>query len=223
MHSSKLRGSDFNIYKNGEIVSHPDYFSGFTNRHRLGIVTPNGTEGIGAAALLMAHITAFYDTYRAKGEDFFAYPSFYSFQSVEPLSSYTVLDIWPKHKDVWVENDPVELLHTINDRAINILLLPDGEPTEPGFERPQIECAMRTLDTCYLYSADGSVENSDLSIELHHPAVIDWAQTVFTTHDYQTHPKYADQRVAWAKQYAGKSSLKQSYRNISPAEALTRL
>ena len=223
MHSSNLRGTDFKIAKNGAAISHNEYFRGLSNRDRLGILAPNGIEGVGAVAIIMAHVTAFYDTYRTAGDDFFAYPNYYSFQSARPLASYTMLDIWPPHKDVWVENNPVDLLNGINDRAINILLLPDGAPTDPSYERPQLESALRTIETCYLYSADGEITDADLTIEVDSRPVVEWSQTIFDLHDYSPNPAFAKQKAAWVAQHGGKTSLKQSYRRISVEEALTRL
>jgi hypothetical protein len=223
MHSSKLRGSDFAIIDNGRHTSYSDFFNGFSNLNRLGVVTPNGIDGVGTAALLIAYTTAFYDTYRATGESFFAYPNYYTFQSVTPLASYTMLDVWPKHKDVFVERDPVDLLNAINDRAINTLLLPDGEPTNPGLEQPQIESALRTMKTCYLYSADGEVADADLTIEVHSRPVIEWVAALFDDHDYRPVPAFARQKEIWLAKHRVKNSLKQSYRRITIDEALTRL
>ena len=110
MHSSTLRGTDFKISVNHQPISHADFFVGFSQLTRVGLVAPNGIDGVGAAALIMAFVTAFYDCYRVKGEGFFAYPAYYTFQYVQPLASYTMLDIWPKHKDVWVKRNPVNLL-----------------------------------------------------------------------------------------------------------------
>ena len=74
MHSSTLGDSDFEITASGQPVALAEYFRGFTNTKRLGVLAPNRLEGIGAINLIMAHVTAFYNTYRATGEDFFRVP-----------------------------------------------------------------------------------------------------------------------------------------------------
>ena len=223
MHSSNLRGTDFEIFLDNQSVTHADFFADFSNLTRVGIVSPNGTDGAGATALIMAFVTAFYDTYRTKGGDFFAYPAYYTFQHVRPLASYTMLDIWPKHKDVYVEQNPVDLLNTINDRAINILLLPDGEPTNPSYEQPQIEAALRTVQNCYLYSADGVMPDPTLKITINSRPVVEWTELIFNDHDYQPIPEFADQKAAWAALHGSAQSLTQTFRQITPDEALTRL
>lgn len=223
MHSSNLRGTDFQITDNGRAVSHTNFFSGLSTLDRVGVVSPNGTDGVGAVNLIMAYVTGFYDKYRAAGNDFFAYPNYYTFQSSRSLASYTMLDIWPKHKDVRVENNSVDLLNAINDRAINILLLPDGEPSNPSLERPQIESALRRLKTCYLYSAEGEIKNPDLIIQSNSQPMVEWAQTLFDTHDYQPNPDFADQKAKWVAKHGDKQSLLQNYRRMTAEEALTRL
>ena len=222
MHSSKLRGTDFNICLNNQPISHADFFADFSNLTRVGLISPNGTDGVGATTLIMAFVTAFYDTYRAKGGNFFAYPAYYTFQHARPLASYTMLDIWPKHKDVYVEQNRVDLLNAVNDRAINILLLPDGEPTDPSFEQPQIEAALRTIDTCYLYSADGVVADSNLEITVNSRPVVEWTELIFNDHSYQPIPEFAAQKTAWQAVHGNAQLISQTFRQISIDEALTR-
>ncbi|MEM9778169.1 MAG: hypothetical protein AAF902_26570 [Chloroflexota bacterium] len=223
MHSSDLRGKDFKIFDNGNLVEHADFFSNVTKATRVGIYAPTGTDGVGATALIMAYVTAFYDTYRAKGEGFFAYPSFYTFQHVRPLSSYTMLDIWPRHKDVWVESSPVDLLNAINDRAINILLLPEQEPTNPSYEKAQLETALQTIHKCYLYSADGVVTSPTLKVTVNAREVVEWTGLIFNDHDDNPIEQNHKQKQAWLTQYSHAKYLTQSFRQISVEEALARL
>lgn len=224
MHSSYLRGTDFEIIYKGKLIPHATFFDRFSNRERVGLIAPNGTDGVGAVSLIMAYVTAFYDTYRVKSNDFFAYPAFFTFQHVQPLASYTMLDIWPKHKDVYVEPNPVDLLHAINDRAINVLIIPEGEPTEPGYEEPQIESALRTIDRAFLYSLDGEGDGAgDLSVTVYSEKVVAWAGTIFDDHDYSPIPAFGAQKAAWLSQFSGQTHLTQSFSEISVEEALTRL
>ena len=85
MHTAKLRGSDFEIIVNGRQQDHAEFFRGFTNTRRLGIVAPRRIDGVGAANLLMAYGTAFYDVYRAAGKAFSALADFFVFQSASPV------------------------------------------------------------------------------------------------------------------------------------------
>ena len=166
MHSSTLGDSDFEIIASGQPVALAEYFRGFTNTKRLGVLAPNRLEGIGAVNLIMAHVTAFYNTYRATGEDFFAYPDNFTFQSREPKAAYGMFDIWPEHKDVLVGTDAVERLNAITDRGVNILLVPEGPPAPREYQRQQVAAAERLIETCYAYSATGAVADPRLGHSL---------------------------------------------------------
>ena len=127
MHSSFLRGSDFRITHQREEVSHARFFRDLSATDRVGVFAPGGIDGLGACLLLLAHTTAFYDRYRATGDEFFAYPDHYTFQRRTPRASYSMLDVWPGHKDVPVADDVGETLDAILDRAINVLVVPGRE------------------------------------------------------------------------------------------------
>ncbi|MEM8863153.1 MAG: hypothetical protein AAGD96_33000 [Chloroflexota bacterium] len=219
MHSSDLRSTDFKISYNSNLVEHADFFSNVTKATRVGVYAPNGTDGVGATALIMAYVTAFYNVYRKQGVDFFAYPSYYTFQHVRPLASYTMLDIWPRHKDVWVESNPVDLLNAINDRAINILLLPEQEPANPSYEKAQLETTLQTIHKCYQYSANGIVTDPTLEVTVNSRKVVEWTGLIFKDHDDNP----IEQNQAWITQYSHAKYLTQSFRQISVEEALARL
>ncbi|MCY3839170.1 MAG: hypothetical protein OXH09_11095 [Gammaproteobacteria bacterium] len=61
MHSSGLRGSDFHLSSRGREVSHRDFFRDHGRNTRVGLLAPDGTEGVGAVTMAMACVTAFYD------------------------------------------------------------------------------------------------------------------------------------------------------------------
>ena len=181
MHSSELRDGDFVIESGGASVPLADFFNDYTSTRRLGLLAPQRTEGIGAVALIMAHVTAFYNIYRAAGGDFFAYPDFYTFQSREPVATYAKFDIWPSHKSVLVSDDPLNRLNAITDRAVNILLVPAGVSAEHDFQRQQLASAARLIDTCYLYSPMGTIEDPDLVIRCTTDPIANWCRTVINS------------------------------------------
>lgn len=65
-----------------------------------------------------------------------------------------------------VDADPESALHAINDLAINILLIPDVTPSAPSLNPKMRESAERRFDSCYLYSADGALDDPDLTVEM---------------------------------------------------------
>lgn len=129
MYSAKeLTSASFSLTVNGEEASFCDVFPGFEERDRLGIVVRQPGGALGASALILATITAFYDFQRARGGDFFIYPDYYIFHVGQSHGDHAMLDIWPRHKEVVVLDDPEGLLQAINDRAITRLLVEDIEP-----------------------------------------------------------------------------------------------
>lgn len=163
MHSSGLRGSDFHLSSRGREVSHRDFFRDHGRNTRVGLLAPDGTEGVGAVTMAMACVTAFYDGFREVGGEFFAYPDFFTFQRRDRVVDYGYFDFWPD-KDVRVPDDRNGTMAAIADRAINVLLVPDSPPTERRSEPVQDERIRRTLTRCFVYSRDGDVADANLVI-----------------------------------------------------------
>ena len=220
MHSSKLRGSDFNIHHHGQQIDHATFFSTRTKTDRLGFFAPNAYDGVGAITLIMAYITAFYDCYRSESDDFFAYPDFFSFQRQEPTANYSMFDIWPNHKNVHVSNKANETAAAITDRGINILLVPNTSPSQNTFEPVQQEAIHRNIQRCYLYAPNGQVENPTLKITCTCQPFTNWVHAVFKTLPPNTIPQHIlDQ---WTNT-TDHIHISQSFCEISLEEAIQRL
>ena len=217
MHSSALRGSDFEIELAGVSTSHDAFFGDVRKTTRLGVVAPDRFEGTGAALLVMAYVTAFYDCYRAEGDDFFAYPDFFVFQGQTPMASYGMLDAWPDHKMVYVA--PGEMATAVTDRAIDVLLLPERTwaMTETSHNRVTLESARRTMTRCFVYDALGSAAEPNLTITCAMDPVSDWVLKVFESVDDSV---AAATRDAWLAHVDGMDTITQSYREIEIQEAL---
>ncbi|MBT4979767.1 MAG: hypothetical protein HOI20_02880 [Gemmatimonadetes bacterium] len=218
MHSSSLRGTDFEIEVEGKPIQHAALFSEFLPTRRLGIVAP-ACFVVGATVnLLMAYVTAFFDCYRASKKEFFAYPDFFSFQTSETKTRYGMFDIWPAHKDVMVEHSHGACINAITDRAINVLVVPEGERRNHTYEPEQLAAAERNVDTCYTYSSNGKVASPDLIIRCKTELFTEWFELMFE--------KNADDGegiTQWKETYGGTQFLEQSFRRIELDEALQRL
>ena len=165
MHSShELRSSSFEIHLDGGPARLEDLFEGFHEHDRLGVVMSRSCGAVGASALITATITAFYDVQRSRGPDFFIYADYFLFHVGRPLGDHGQLDVWPSHKEVVVPEEPELILEAINDRAITRLVVEDGEPGEPAFEREALASARARIVTCLAYSPTGRVENADVRI-----------------------------------------------------------
>ncbi len=220
MHSSSLRGSDFELSVDGVDVAHGEFFEEVRKTTRLGVVAPNRFEGTGAALLMMAYVTAFYDRYRAEGDEFFAYPDVFVFQGRTPLASYGMLDAWPEHKMVRVESD--DIATAVTDRAINVLLIPDRwwADSDGQHNRVALESARRNLARCFVYNSLGSATEPSLTITCARDPVSEWVLKVFESVEDN---EAAEARDAWLAGIDGADTIEQSFREISIEEALDHL
>ena len=216
MHSSFLRGSDFRITYQGEEVPHARFFRDLGTTDRVGVFAPGGVDGLGACLLLLAHTTAFYDRYRATGDDFLAYPDHYTFQRRTSPASYGMLDVWPGHKDVPVAGDAGQTLDAILDRAINVLLVPAGPAGVVDFTPVQMASARRTIGRCYTYSSAGSTERPTLAVACGRAEPAEWARAVIDSMPSDD----SAVRSHWLRAVAGGSIPEQSFSEVSLEQAL---
>ncbi len=183
MHSSTLRGTDFALTLEGAPVSHADFFDGFARTRRLGVLCPSPLDGLGAAALVMAHVTAFYDDYRAAGGEFFAYPDFFTLQRAPGTANYSMLDIWPNRKNVSVGPEPGDAADALTDRGVDVLLVPEGGTREPELQPVQEAALHRLVRDCYLYGPGGAVDEPDLLVSCPRDPVSAWMERVRSSLD----------------------------------------
>jgi len=141
-----------------------ELFEGFGEHDRLGLVMRRPCGAVGASALITAAITAFYDVQRSRGPDFFVYPDYYLFHVGAPLGDHARLDVWPRRKEVVVDDDPERILEAIDDRGITRLLVEDGTPAERRLEAETVASARARIATCLAYSPSGRVEHGDVRI-----------------------------------------------------------
>ncbi len=165
MHSSReLASSSFAVTVAGVPATVADVLPGFSAADRLGIVVRRPCGAVGASALILATITAFYDEYRARSEDFFVYPDYFVFHVARSHGRHSSLDIWPAHKEVVVDDDPEEVLRAINDRAITRLLVDDGSPGERAFARETLASARDRIRSALAYTTTGRTRDADVAV-----------------------------------------------------------
>jgi hypothetical protein len=165
VHSSRERRSaSFRITVDGAPAAMDDVLADFQDADRIGVVVRRPCGAVGASALLLAAITAFYDVQRARGADFFIYPDYFVFHVGRKLGTHNRLDIWPPHKEVVVADDPEEVLRAINDRGITRLVVEDGAPGEGSFARETLASARARILTAVAYAANGRTREADVAI-----------------------------------------------------------
>jgi hypothetical protein len=165
VHSSQeLASSAFAVSIDGVPSTVTDLLPGFAAADRLGVVVRRPCGAVGASALLLAAVTAFYDIQRGRSPDFFIYPDYFVFHAGRRLGSHNRLEIWPPHKEVVVADDPEELLRAINDRGVTRLLVEDGAPGEGSFARETLASARDRILTALAYGPNGRARDADVSI-----------------------------------------------------------
>lgn len=226
MHSSNLRGTDFKITRRGESVPHADLFSSFRDTDRVGVVVPRRIEGLGAITLIMAYVTAFYDRYRERGPEFYAYPDFFTFQHESPCADYGMFDIWPKHKNIYVPDDAQQTAEAVTGRGVNVLLVPDNDGRDVEISPVELESARRNVQHCFAYSHTvtgthtGSMASSDLVIECRSNLLHNYALSVLDS--LPADETVLEQRRHWEAQLAT-DRLRQTFRELNLSDALRRI
>jgi hypothetical protein len=164
VHTTVLRSEEFALTVDDRPAAIEDLFPGFDEFDRLGIVISADQGAAGAATLILATVTAFYDRMRAAADDFFAYADYFAFHIGRPRGSLRKLDVYPEHKEVVVAPDADAILRAINDRGVTRLLVPDGPPRTPALARETLDSARRRIASAIAYSPTGQTAGADVLV-----------------------------------------------------------
>jgi hypothetical protein len=172
VHSTEHLTTDaFALLIAGERASIRDLFPGFSADDRLGVVVRSPGGGAGAANLVLAAVTAFYDIHRAVAGGWDVppemrpfYPDYFAFHLGERRGDHAALDIWPPHKEVVVPADPEQALQAINDRAITRLAVEEVGAADAELEPETVASAVRRVRTVVAFSASGRSDCADVSL-----------------------------------------------------------
>mgnify|MGYP006286338667 CR=1 FL=1 len=219
MHTTEeLTGETFEYRRDGEAVPRPEVMPATAVDDRLGVVMASPTDGLGAGNFVLSCVTAFYDELRARRDEFFEYPDYYTFQASPDLLDYLEFDIWPDHKNVSVAPDPERALRAVNDRAIDVLLVPDSSGNDAdveGIKEVTFRSAERRIDACYLYAPDGDLADADFSVGVPWTAVGGWYR--------ETIDAAGDGAAAFAPPGPESTTLVQGFREVDLDEATAHL
>jgi hypothetical protein len=206
VHTTVLRTDEFALTIDGRPATITDLFPGFDEFDRLGIVIGADQGAAGAATLILATVTAFYDRLRDVATDFFAYADYFAFHIGRPRGSLRKLDVYPEHKEVVVAPNPEAILRAVNDRGVTRLLVADRAPGRAGLARETLASAERRIQTAVAYSPTGRTDDADVLIQ-------GGAQS----------DAFIDAMLATTSETASRARPAQSFRRVDVATALGML
>lgn len=216
MHTIHALSSDlFEYRRDGQSVERRAVMPDTDIDDRLGVVMAGPTDGLGAGHFVLSCIIAYYDRVGDLDSGLCAYPDYYTFQATGEPADYIELDIWPDHKNVRVPAEPEAALRAINDRAVDVLLVPEGPQHDVEFDGATRRSAQRGIDACYRYAPDGDLDDADFSIRLpREPAERWYRETVETT---------AAPEARFEPALADEATITQQYQRVDLETALSAL
>ena len=221
VHTTVLRSGEFELTIDGEPASIETLFEGFSEHDRLGIVIAADHGAAGAAALILATVTAFYDRLRETGEEFFAYPDYFALHVGQPRGSLRKLDVYPEHKELVVAADAESIVRALNDRGITRLLVPDRAAGEPPLARETRAGAERRIRTALAYSPGGRVRGADVHVT--GPEQAELFVTAMLAGGGRTGDSVGDDRDLRGALRDGGHPPREGFRRIRVADALAML
>lgn len=214
MHTlEELEPADFRYRSDGQPVPRAEVLPSITPGDRLGIVMARGTDGLGAGTFLLSCVIDFYESLREQHEEFFEYPDFYTVQATAESADYRMFDVYPDHKNVATEPTAEAVLRAVNDRAIDVLLVPHRTPRSPEIQDVTRRSAERGIDACFLYSPNGELDGHSFVIETPSAPVEAWFET---TAESTGDPNDEN----WRSTRSDAQRIVQEFRPVSLAQAL---
>lgn len=175
MHVSVLLYPElFTTNRGGRPCSGHHVLPDWTPYDRIGVVVQEPLGALGASLMLQLATALFYDVEPGRRRD--QYPPLFVFHAGGRFGDHSPMDVWPARREVFLSEDPYEILGAVRDRAITRLLVPD-RPRPPAdssahtqwvWEAPSgwtdAASHREQLVTAYAYSPTGQVPNPDTVI-----------------------------------------------------------
>lgn len=192
MHTStRLCADDFQVWRHSptgiEQVDFATFCPGYHELDRVGVVSPTLEAGVYETSYaLLALTTAFYDSLRTRGIDFFDYPQHFAFVGAEhdalrtgsgPLSldtpklwdAWSWLDVWPANKWIPTPLTATAMIQRVFDYQINRLFWPRSlrpSANEPALPTYVWQMLGTRLKTVYYYGAGQQVHTAPQNIPI---------------------------------------------------------
>lgn len=232
MHTATMLDvSKFKVTVESQLGTCSSVFPGWHPWDRFGIVIHEPYGAIGASLLIQTAVAEFFRARREAGRRDI-YPEIYAFHVGRDHGDLSVFDFWPFHKEIVVANDPVEVLHAINDRGITRLAVPDGAAHETAYIWPEKRAAQDRVETVVAYAAGGRVHDADIEIRSLSPDVEFNTEKTFGIADFAlsltaSESMTDDERRflghSWARQFNVPASLREDARRRYEANLIDGL
>jgi hypothetical protein len=128
---------------------------------------------LGATHLIQLAIASFYDAKPERrdtsriatlGASLAVYPDVYLFHVGGRWGDHSSLDVFPTRKEVFVGNDPQDVLEAVIDRAITWLAVPEREPHGLSYYYTDPAEYYDRMKGAFVYSPTGRVEGADIMV-----------------------------------------------------------
>lgn len=173
MHTARqLAQEQFEIAIDGRPATRDELLVEWGPLHRLGVIVHEPFGAVGGSFLLQLAITAFYDARpRRRSREAPIYPDIFAFHVGGRHGDFINYDFFPARKQIFVADEPREILGAINDRGVTHLLVPERPVDRVQHEFKEPAQAIDRIVAAWAYSPSGRVGDADVEITGTAPAV----------------------------------------------------
>ncbi|MGH2940429.1 MAG: hypothetical protein ACRDPE_20165 [Solirubrobacterales bacterium] len=196
MHTARqLNESLFAVEIEGGGATRDDLFRDWGPLDRFGVVIREPFGVVGASYLLQLAITAFYDARpERRNREALVYPDVFVFHVGGRFGDHAFYDVYPPRKEVFVGNDPAEVLGAINDRGITRLAVPDRDSERVQHDWKEPAQALDRIVDAWAYTAGGRTKDADVAITA--SSLLAEANTKITLHSQESYHEKQKVRAA---------------------------
>jgi hypothetical protein len=166
MHTARqLHAQFFQAQIRGKEATLDDVLPNWSANDRFGIVIDQPLGGLGAAMLIQAATSQFFDAVPGRRDVAPQYPEIYAFHLDRWHGELSQFDFWPPRKEVLLDASH-DLVAAINDRAITRLAVPEKvrkARVSPLFWADIMSLRERVVQ-CFTYSPTGRVQAADFTL-----------------------------------------------------------
>jgi hypothetical protein len=151
---------------------------------RLGVVMTEPFGALGGSLAIQLAIASYFDFDGGGRRGRPHYAEVYLFHVGGRWGDFSLFDFWPSRREVFVADNPKQVLAAINSHGITHLLVPDGVPGDVEHDFKEPEGAFERLKICLAYGTNGTVADPDVLIASDQPIVLEnmyytlWPETL---------------------------------------------